>query len=137
MIALKIAGIKTQQSKGRFYRYHRKTGVRIDIDPQAFPIEFLARVRELDQVADSAAEPRQGKRGPESLGDMFDAWIQAEEWKALKPQTRYSYERVIAPKSGSLARLRDRRLTELSTPFLLAVRDAVKKKHGIWLANYT
>lgn len=137
MTALSISGIKTQRSKGRVYRYHRRTGVRIDIDPEAFPIEFLSRIRELDQVADSAAEPQRPKRGPETLGEMFDAWIGSEEWAVLKPQTRYSYERVIAPKTGSLARLRDRRLTELSTPFLVSIRDAVKKKRGIWLANYT
>ncbi|HZY54168.1 MAG TPA: tyrosine-type recombinase/integrase [Reyranella sp.] len=137
MTAIRVSGIKTQRSKGRLYRYHRRTGVRIDIDPNAFPVEFLARVRELDEIADDAAQPRQQKRRAETLGEMFDAWIQSEEWAALKPQTRYSYERVIAPTTGSLARLRERRITELTTPFLVAVRDSVKKKHKAWLANYT
>lgn len=137
MTAIKIVGIKTQTSKGKIYRYHRRTGVRIDIDPTAFPVEFLTRVRELDAMADEAAEPKVQKRRNETLGDMFDAWIKSEEWAELKQQTRYSYERVIAPKSGTLARLRDRRIAELTTPFLAAVRDSVKKRQKVWLANYT
>jgi hypothetical protein len=58
MTAIKISGIKTQRTKGRVYRYHRRTGVRIDIDPDAFPVEFLSRVRELDALAEGSLAPQ-------------------------------------------------------------------------------
>lgn len=137
MTTISIKGIRTQTVKGKVYRYHRKTKLRIDIDPAAFPEEFLKRVRELDELADGLPKPSRQKRRGETLGDMFDAWLISEEWQALKPQSRYSYERVIAPKSGFLAKLRSRRIAEFNVPFVIAIRDAIKRKHKTWAANYT
>ncbi len=135
MTSIATKGIRTQTVKGRVYRYHRRTKIRIEIDPEAFPVEFLARVRELDDIADGI--PRPVKRRGETLGDMLDDWVASEEWAGLKPQSRYSYERVIAPKTGFVAKLRDRRVAEFSTPFVINIRDAIKKKHKLWAGNYT
>ena len=97
MPSVKVAGVKTYRSKGRVYHYHRATGVRIDVDLAAAPERFLARVRELDELSARGAPispPR--AQAPEevtakregTLGDLFDAWRQSVEWKALKPTAR-------------------------------------------------
>ena len=137
MTSIVIKGIRTHVARGKTYRYHRKTRVRIDIDPEAFPAEFLARVQELDRLGEGIPSPLTHKRRGEALGDMFDAWVASEEWAALKPQTRYSYERAIAAETGSLARLRARRITEFSPPFVIAIRDAIRKTKKRWMANYS
>src|SRR5262245_6028066 len=129
MTAIAIKGIRTQMIKGRVYRYHRKSRVRIAIDPETFPEQFLARVRGLDELADGMPIPQLQKRGGDTLGDMLDAWRCSEEWAALKPQSRYAYERVIAPVTGFVAKVRARKVCEFSPPFIIAIRDAVKKKH--------
>lgn len=137
MTSIPIKGIRTQTVKGKVYRYHRRTKIRIEIDPEAFPLEFLARVRELDDMADGIPKPVAQKRRSDTLGDMFDAWVASEEWAALKPQSRYSYERVIAPKAGFVAKVRGRRVAEFDTPFIISIRDTIKRKHKLWAANYT
>lgn len=137
MTSIAIKGIRTQTVKGRVYRYHRRTKIRIEIDPDKFPVEFLARVHELDNIADGIPRPVVQKHRGETLGDMLDDWVSSEEWAALKPQSRYSYERVIAPKTGFVAKLRDRRVAEFSTPFVINIRDAIKRKHKLWAGNYT
>lgn len=137
MTIIKVKGVLSQLVKGKWYHYHRKTRTRIDIDRDAYPELFLARVRQLNELADGMPSPITHKRRGETLGDMFDAWIASEEWADLKPQSRYSYQRVICPETGSLAKMRARRRTEFSPSFVIAVRDAIKKKHKRWLANYT
>jgi integrase len=72
----------------------------------------------------------------ETLGGLFDAWKQSEEWKALKVQSRRSYERVIDPKTGAVAAVRARALAEFTPPFVVSLRDAVAKKRKRWMANY-
>lgn len=71
------------------------------------------------------------------LGGLFDAWRRSGEWRSLKPQTRISYERVIDPKTGSLAKIRPRALREFVPSFIVAVRDAVARKRKRWMANYS
>lgn len=105
----------------------------IDAEPE----RFLARVRELDKLAASGpvvVAPRQKNR---TLGELFDAWIASPEWAQLKPQTRYAYERVIAPAKGALSAVRARPVREFTTPFVVSLRDAVLKRGKRWLANYT
>ncbi len=137
MTSVKIRGIRSHTIRGRIYRYHRRTRTRIDIDLEAYPEQFLARVRELDEIANRIPKPEVQKRRGEELGDMFDAWIKSEEWAELKPESRYSYQRVISPGTGSLAKVRARRRSEFSTTFIVDLRDAIKRKHKRWLANYT
>jgi hypothetical protein len=45
---IKVRGVKSYRSKRRIHHYHRATGIRVDIDLNAEPEQFLARVRELD-----------------------------------------------------------------------------------------
>lgn len=97
----------------------------------------MARVQELNGLAAGMPKPEKQKRRGETLGDMFDAWIASEEWAELKPQSRYSYQRVIAPDTGSLAKMRARPRSEFSPTFIIAMRDAIKRKRKRWLANYT
>lgn len=137
MTRISIPGIRTQTTKGKVYRYHRRTKVRIEIDPELFPMEFLVRVRELDQLAADSAKPVKMKRQGDTLGDMLDAWVASEEWLDLKQQTRYSYERVIAPKSGFVAKFRGRPVSEFKSHFVVGIRDVVKRKYKRWAANYT
>lgn len=135
MPSIRVRGVKTYRSKGRLYHYHRATGVRIEVDIKAAPEMFLERVRQLDGVA-AAAMPAEKPR-IETLGGMFDDWHHSEEWKALKVQTRGSYERVIDAKSGALASVRARPLGEFTPTFVVAMRDAVAKSRKRWMANYT
>jgi hypothetical protein len=117
MPSIRVRGIKSYRSKGRLYHYLRATGVPIDIDVEAAPERFLARVRELDGVA-AGSLPVEKPR-IKTLGGMFDAWHQSEEWKALRVQTRRSYERVIDAKTGALATVRARPLVEFTPPLSL------------------
>jgi integrase len=136
MPSIRVWGVKSYRSKGRLYHYHRATGVRIDIDLAAEPEAFLARVRELDAVAGGVPAATTVFRA-ETLGALFDAWQQSEEWKALKPQSRKSYERVIDPKIGALVSVRTRLLAEFTPPFVVGLRDAIAKRRKRWMANYT
>jgi integrase len=137
MPKINIRGVKSYRSKGRIYHYHRATKVRIDIDLNAFPEQFLARVSELDRMAAGLAPPQLTETRVETLGGLFDAWRQSEEWKSLKPQTRRTYERVIGPEIGALAAVRARPLIEFTSPFVVGLRDAVAKRRKRWMANYS
>lgn len=137
MTLISIPGIRTQRVKGKVYRYHRRTKTRIEIDPEVRPLEFLARVQELNDLANGVLRPTAMGRHRKTLGAMLDAWVASEEWLKLKPQSRYSYERVIAPKSGFVANIRGMLITQFDTPFIIDARDAVKRKHKLWAANYT
>ena len=97
MPKIKVRGVKSYRSKQRVYHYHRATGIRIDIDLNAEPEQFLARVRELDMKAAASAASIPVALRDETLGGLFDAWKRSQEWNGLKPQTRATYERVIAP----------------------------------------
>jgi len=137
MPSIKIHGVKTYRSKGRLYHYHRATGLRIDVDLEASPQIFLARVQELDAKAKMVPAPKEQSTLPKTLGVMLDAWRQSEEWKGLKPQTRRSYERVIAPTKSALSGVRARPVAEFTPPFVVALRDAIAKKQKRWMANYS
>jgi len=102
MPKISIGGVKSYRSNGRVYHYHRKTGVRIDIDLAIEPERFLARVRELDAKATAIPAPSSSPPRIETLGGLFDAWKHSEEAKDKRPQTWASYERVINPDKGSL-----------------------------------
>jgi integrase len=136
MTTIKVHGVKTYRSKGRLYHYHRATGIRIEIDVEATPERFLARVRELDAIAPDMPKPTLELRKVKTLGGLFDAWRQSEEWKSLRVQTRDSYERVTDPTKGSLSAVRGRPLNEFTPPFVVGLRDVVAKKHRRWMANY-
>lgn len=117
-------------------RYRRRpTGIRIDIGLQAEPERFLARLRELDAIAPAVATATR-PRVPQ-LGHLIDAWHASPEWFALRPESRKSYGRVIDPKAGTLRLLLQRPLREFKPAFLLSLRDAVARRHGQWLGNYT
>lgn len=102
MPKITIRGVKSYRSKGRVYHYHRATGVRIDIDLNASPEAFLAKLAELDRVTAKLPTPQKTEQRIETLGGLFDAWRQSEEWKGLKTQTKRTYERVIAPTDAPL-----------------------------------
>jgi integrase len=136
MPKIMIRGVKTYRSKGRVYHYHRATGIRIEFDIDAAPQAFLARVQELDATVVDLAKPALQDRRHATLGDLFDAWLRSEEWATLKMQTRQTYERVVDPKKGALAPVRPRPLNEFTSPFIVGLRDAVKKRKKRWMANY-
>lgn len=108
----------------------------IDVDLDAEPERFLARVRELNAKAATLATHRTVELRNETLGGLFDAWKRSEEWKGLKPQTRVTYERVIDPEIGAARNVRKRPLPEFVPSFVVGVRDAVAKKQKRWMGNY-
>jgi hypothetical protein len=72
----------------------------------------------------------------ETLGRLFDARRQSEEWKAFQVQTRGSYERVVDPTNGSVARVRAKPLIEFSPAFVVGLRDAIAQRRKRGMANY-
>jgi hypothetical protein len=72
MPTIRVRGIKSYRSKGQLYHYHRTTGIRIEIDIEASPERFLARVRELDAAAAQYLNPRPKCRwcGPSVASSM-------------------------------------------------------------------
>lgn len=137
MPTIRIRGVKTYRSKGRLYHYHRATGLRIEVDLEASPQLFLARMEELDAMANMVPVPKEQSVRVQTLGAMLDAWRQSEEWKGLKHQTKRSYERVIGPTKCALSAVRARPVAEFTPPFVVSLRDAIAKKQKRWMANYS
>jgi integrase len=67
----------------------------------------------------------------------MDAWKLSQEWKALRPQTQASYERVIDPISGAIKAKRELLLARFVPSLVVEIRDGVAKEKKRWMANYT
>lgn len=127
MTVVRMRGLKvyTHPTTGIKYCYHRATGTRI-LAPIGSP-DFLREV--------AAAEALKGPKieaVPGTLKAAIEEMRKSADWAALKPKTRFSYERAIE----ALNPVHDTPLVIFVKPFVVKLRDKIYSKRGRWMANY-
>jgi len=123
-----VRGVKKVTSKGRTYYYHRRSGVRIEIDPSAEPEAFAARVHNLN----SQGLRRVPKAPDGTLGGVIASYRDSSEFSSLAPRTKRDYLRVL----NYLEPLSGMPLTKLSPAFVYRLRDMANQDHKRRFANY-
>src|SRR4051794_2162471 len=88
---VRVRGVKKARSKGRGYYYHRKTGARINAEPNT--VEFAMEVERLDRTARSSPERKEKQRG--TLGGLIMAYRSSPEYARLADRTSGDYARVF------------------------------------------
>jgi len=124
MTIVRVKGVKRYQAKGRWYAYHRKTGVRLKSEFGTG--EFFAELAMLERELKGATAR------PGTLGLLFAAYRSAPAFLGLAASTRQGYGRMI----NLLQPLNDMPLVELTPQFIAGLRDRMAEKHGRRLANY-
>jgi integrase len=124
-ILVEVKGIQRFTRKGRRYCYHRATKTRIKSAEGT--AGFLLEVEALDKKA-AATKARAG-----TMATVIEAYKAAEAWKDLAKATQVSYERAFAV---ILTGFGNRKLVEVTPPFIAKYRDIVQRKRGRWMANY-
>lgn len=119
----KVKGVRSYESRGKIYHYHRATGARLR-QPYG-SAAFLLEVAALDKK--QAAKAQAG-----TLARLIDAYKASDDWNRLAPKTKLSYERAFA----AMAPIHGRLLKEFTPPFVAAFRDVVFRARKRWMANY-
>jgi hypothetical protein len=124
MTVLRIKGLKRYRAKGRWYAYHRKTGIRLkaEFGTAGFIVE-LAEIERKLKTAEAL---------PGTLGLLFSSYRGSPAYGDLAPATRQGYARMM----NLLRPLDAMPLVELSSQFIAGLRDRVAAKHGRRQANY-
>jgi integrase len=126
MAVVRVKGIKRfkEPKTGRWYTYHRKTGIRIksEIGTPAFFVELAA----IEQK--SSEDVTQ----PGTLGGLLKAYRQSSAFTDLADATQRGYTRMI-----DILRPIDRMPhAELTPAFIARLRDSISQKRGRRTANY-
>jgi integrase len=110
--------------RGRWFSYHRKTGIRLkaEFGTGAFFAELAAIERNLKTTETS----------PGSLGHLFSAYRSSERFTDLASATKQGYERMM----NLLRPINDMPLADLTPQFIAGLRDRMAVKHGRRQANY-
>lgn len=124
MAHVRVKGVKLYRSKGRWYAYHRKTGVRLQAAVGTG--EFFAELAALERKVKGEMTL------PGTLGLLFSSYRNSPAYKDLAPSTQQGYGRII----NVLAPLRDMPLIELTSPFVASLRDRISEQRGRRQANY-
>src|ERR1700687_38256 len=124
MTVVRVKGLKRYRVKGKWFAYHRKTGIRIkaEFGTGAFFAELAALERKL-----TTAEALPG-----SLGLLFGAYRASPRFAELAPATRHGYSRMM----NLVPPISDMPLVELTPQFIAVLRDHIAAKHGRRQANY-
>jgi integrase len=124
MSVVRVKGLKRYRAKGRWYAYHRKTGIRLksEFGTAAFFTE-LAKIEK--KLSRSEALPG-------TLGLLFTSYRGSPVYSDLAPATQRGYARMM----NLLKPLNDMPLVELTSPFIARLRDRMADQHGRRQANY-
>ena len=124
MTVVRIKGLKRYRSKGQWFTYHRKTGIRLmeEFGTGAFMAELAAIERKQKGI----------ETVPGTLGMLLEAYRSSPAFTDLAPATKYGYGRMM----NLLKPLHDMPLTELTPQFIAGLRDKMVKQHGRRHANY-
>jgi integrase len=137
MLVVKVSGVKEYTVRGKTYRYHRKSGTRIDaaLTGQA----LAAEVDRLDKLH-VVPTPKAG-----TLGGLLESWKRSPAFTSLKPRTRTDYQGImdylrpiagtplVQTTSGWIAKLRDKTLRKKHAGFtnhMLAMLSSAYR-HGV------
>jgi integrase len=124
MTVVRVKGIKRYCVKGRWFAYHRKTGIRIKAEFGTG--EFFAELAALERKLKTA------EALPGTLGLLFSAYRASPMYTDLAPTTRHGYGRMM----NLLQPINDMPLVELTPQFVAGLRDRIAAKHGRRQANY-
>lgn len=124
MTVLRIKGLKRYRAKGRWYAYHRKTGIRLRAEFGT--AEFIAQLAGIERKLETA------EALPGTLGLLFSSYRGSPAFGDLAPATRQGYARMM----NLLKPLDAMPLVELSSQFVAGLRDRVAAMHGRRQANY-
>jgi integrase len=124
MTIVRVKGVKRYRVKGRWYAYHRKTGVRVEAEFGTG--EFFAELAKLERKLKTQSAL------PGTLGQLLASYRGSPAYTDLAPATRYGYARMM----NLLKPLHDMPIVELTPQFVAGMRDLVATKHGRRQANY-
>ena len=124
MTVLRIKGLKRYRAKGRWYAYHRKTGIRLKSEFGTG--EFIAELASIERKFKTI------ETLPGTLGLLLSSYRSSPAFTDLAPASRHGYGRMM----NLLKPLDAMPLVELSSQFVAGLRDRVTAKHGRRQANY-
>jgi len=122
---MKIPGVKTYASKGRIFRYHRATGVRLKELPgtPAFLAEYAAaEAKRLGNVPVGAG----------TFGSLCEAYRGSMHFLNLAERTQSDYQKVLDWLSGA----RDMPLAEFDRSFVKQLKAKAEREKKRRFANY-
>lgn len=118
MTAVRVKGLKRYRSRGCWYAYHRKTGMRLGAEFGTG--EFFAELARLE------LKLSQKKALPGTLGLLMKSYQASPAFADLAPSTRKGYRKII----GILSALDEMPLAELTPQFVAGLRDKVAAQRG-------
>ena len=124
MTVVRVKGIKRYRVKGKWFAYHRKSGIRIKAEYGTG--EFFAELAALERKLKTAAAL------PGTLGLLLSAYRASSLFTDLAPATQHGYARMM----NLIQPINDMPLVELSPQFIAGLRDRIAAKHGRRQANY-
>src|SRR5206468_2757500 len=124
MTVMRLKGLKRYRNKGRWYTYHRKTGIRLVAEFGT--VEFIAELAALER------ESKAIEAVPGTLGGLFASYRASPMFTDLAPASRRGYTRMM----NLLKRLDEMPLVELTSQFIAGLRDRIAEQHGRRQANY-
>jgi integrase len=124
MTVVRVKGVKRYSSKGRWYAYHRKTGVRLKA--KFGTGEFFAELAALER------KTKKHESIPGTLGQLLTSYRSSPVFLDLAPSTRQGYLRMM----NLLKPLHEMPLIELTPHFVAGMRDRIAASHGRRQANY-
>jgi hypothetical protein len=124
MTVVRVKGLKRYRVKGKWFAYHRKTGIRIKAEYGTG--EFFAELAALERKLKTA------EALPGTLGLLFSAYRASSLFTDLAPATQHGYGRMM----NLVQSINDMPLVELTPQFVAGLRDRIASKHGRRQANY-
>lgn len=123
MVAIQIKNLKRYKRRGRWYNYHRPTGIRIRAEYGS--AEFFAEIATLDRVS------HEKKPTPGTLGEMIASYRLSPRFKDLAPLTQRSYSQSF----NLFQPLYAMPLSKLTPPFVAGLRDKLATERGRRTSN--
>jgi integrase len=124
MTIARVKGLKRYRAKGRWYVYHRKTGLRIKADFGTG--EFFSELASIERRL------RTQETLPGTLGLLFASYRSSPAYTDLAQSTQQGYTRIM----NLLRPLNDMPLVELTPQFIAGLRDRIAEQRGRRQANY-
>jgi integrase len=124
MTAVRVSGLKTYRSKGRWYHYHRATGTRLKADFGTG--EFFAELAALERKVNRE------KALPGTLGMLLFSYRASPAFVDLAASTCRGYLKMM----DIIQPLHEMPLAELTSQFIAGLRDKLAAQRGRRTANF-
>jgi integrase len=124
MTAVRVKNVKKYRSRGKWYAYHRVTGVRLKADFGTG--EFFAELAALERRV------KREKALPGTLGMLLASCRASPAFVDLAASTRRGYLHMM----DIIRPLDEMPLADLSSPFIAGLRDKLAAQRGRRTANF-